>query len=353
VSLRTLRSAPLALGYWLGIAGAGERRTPCGRVLMIHGTPRWHAAEFERAMRYVRRQFEVVPLAALADELQSSRPQLGGKLAITFDDGLRNNISVAYPILQRLGLPATFFVCPALLERGSWLWNQEARQRLRRLQRGALAELAQEAGAPADVEGFVDWMKKQDRAGRQRVEERIRHATREFSATADEHHEFDLARWDELARLDPEVVTIGSHTLTHPILTTLAPEELRQEVEESRRVLEAVLQRTVDQFAYPNGDVDATVHACVRATYRSAVSVEEGLVAAGCDRHMIPRINLPWNVLRLALALHRAGSVALPDYLRDTPISLSGSQVASSGNAVMSAMQSTIMKKNGSDASAT
>jgi peptidoglycan/xylan/chitin deacetylase (PgdA/CDA1 family) len=134
--------------------------------------------------------------------------------------------------------------------------------------------------------------------------------------------------------------------MTHPILPSLRPEALEAEVGESRRALEARLDRSVDLFAYPNGDGNAATYDCVRRHYRAAVTVEEGWVDGDCDLHQLPRINAHWNGLKLALALHR-------DYFLVTPTSASGSQVASSGNTVITAMQSTIMKKNGSEASAT
>jgi peptidoglycan/xylan/chitin deacetylase (PgdA/CDA1 family) len=177
---------------------------------------------------------------------------------------------------------------------------------------------------------------------RREVEARVRAATPNFAATAAERHEFELAHWDELRSLDPKIVAIGSHTLTHPILPYLSAAELEAEVAGSRRLLEERLDREVDFFAYPNGDSDARAHACVRASYRGAVTVEQGCVEAGCDPHLLPRINVPDGVLRLALALHRV-----------TPTRTSGSQVTSEGNTVITAMHNTIMKKNGSEASAT
>src|SRR5262245_23977444 len=110
------------------------------RILMYHATPRRDAAALERQLRLVRFAFPVVPLGRLAsgsDAGDNGR----ARVALTFDDGLRSNVAVAYPILRKLGLTATFFVCPGLIERGQWLWNQEARERLRSLGAHALVEL--------------------------------------------------------------------------------------------------------------------------------------------------------------------------------------------------------------------
>jgi peptidoglycan/xylan/chitin deacetylase (PgdA/CDA1 family) len=341
MSPKSFLRAPLALAYCLGLAGAAERNDGRARILMFHGTPRSRARALERVLRYVRRHFDVVPLAQVARDAASRDVRFRRQVAITFDDGLRNNVEVAYPILRRLGMPATFFVCPALIDARRWLWNHEARQRLKRL-----------SGSASDIESIVQQMKALPLDRRHAMEESIRARTPDFAPTAVERHEFDLAGWDELRGLDPAVITLGSHTLTHPILTSLSPASLERELGESRRALERKLGRAVEQFAYPNGDFDDAVLACARRHYPVAVTVEEGFVATGADPLRLARVNASWNPLRLALALHREKARGDP-YFFVTPISQSGSQVASSGNTVMSAMHSTIMKKKGSEASAT
>src|SRR3954466_2180387 len=206
---------------------------------MYHGTPASDAAALERQLRLVKLAFPVVPL----DDVATGRKKKGrARVALNFYDGLRNNIDVAYPILRELGLSATFFVCPGLIERGAWLWNHEARERLRTLAPAALAELATAVGAPADLEPFVEWVKRRALAARQGVEEAVRAATPHFKRSRAQHDDFDLAGWDELARLDPRVVTIGSHAMSHPILTSLTADETDAELRESRTRLEARLQ---------------------------------------------------------------------------------------------------------------
>lgn len=346
MKLRRLASAPLALGYWSGVLGARRRANGRARILRLHGVTRRQARAFERAMRYVRREFEVVPLDTLLRMAAQPDARFRRQLAITFDDGLRNNVEVAYPVLKRLGLPATFFVCPQLVDEGRWLWNHEARQRLRRLAEGARAGIAGELGCAGDVESIVARMKDLPLAEREHAESRIRAASRAFSPTAEERHAFDLAGWVELRGLDPRLVTLGSHTLTHPILTRLDPAALEREVAGSRRALEERIQRPAGLFAYPNGDLNDGVLDCVRRTYRAAVTVEEGQAAAGCDPHLLPRINVPGSLLRLVLALHR-------DHFLVTPSSASGSQVAIDGNATTTSNARTIMQKKGIEASAT
>jgi peptidoglycan/xylan/chitin deacetylase (PgdA/CDA1 family) len=301
ISVNALRAAPVALANWIGISGKDER--PCARILLYHGTPRSEAAALERQLRWLKRRFNIVPLRAIVSAAANGGA-VEGKVALTFDDGLRSNIEVAYPILHKLAIPATFFICPGLIDRASWLWTHETRGRLGRLRPEARRELAAEWSVSPEIEPFVDWMKQLDLAARRRVEARLREATPDFAPTRGEHEDFDLAGWDELRRLEPSIVSIGSHTLTHPILPHTPAAEIETEVRESRRQLEDRLQRPVEYFAYPNGDHDERTEACVRKHYRGAVTAARGLVRRGADAHRLPRLVSPRGVLRLAQKIY-------------------------------------------------
>ncbi|MDQ5848166.1 MAG: polysaccharide deacetylase family protein, partial [Pseudomonadota bacterium] len=273
--LRSFVKGSVALARLLGLA---VRRDAFGaRILMFHGTPLRKAKILERQLSYLARNFDIVALESLV------RSPQGRKLALTFDDGLRNNVTVLYPILKKLGIPATFFVCPGLIERRRWLWNHEARQRLLSMDEEALAELAVEVGAPAGVEPFVGWMKTLDPRARSRVERKLREATPGYTPSPEEREGFDLADWSELRQLDPQVVTIGSHGMTHAILTAIEPQQVEAEIRDSRCMIEKRLARPAEVFCYPNGNVDAVALDCARKHYRAAVTDTKGAVVAGCD----------------------------------------------------------------------
>ena len=269
-------------------------------ILMYHGTPQRDASALARQLRAVALFFDVVPLEALAAPRRNGRR----RIALTFDDGLRSNVRVAYPLLRSLGLTATFFVCPGLVERARWLWNHEARERLGSLPAPALGELAAAVGGPAEAEAFVEWMKTLQLARRERVEAAVRAATRRFEPSAAQREEFDLAGWDELKRLDPRVVTIGSHTMTHPILTSLSADQVDAELRESRTAMERELGRPVTHFCYPNGDLDEPSVSAARRYYAGAVAVEPRSLGADVDPHRLPRFAAhPRHSLRLARSL--------------------------------------------------
>jgi peptidoglycan/xylan/chitin deacetylase (PgdA/CDA1 family) len=300
--------APLAMAYWLGVGAKRTRENGDDIIFLYHGTPPCVANQLERQLRYLQRLFRFVPLAEIAASLGDCRPAgRQRQAAIIFEDGLRSNVVVAYPILRALGIPATFFVCPGLIEERMWLWTHEARRRLQFAGPHLRGELATEFTAPADVEAFVQWMKNLDLPARKCVEAKVREASASFVPTALDREAFELADWHELRSLDPSIVTVGSHSMTHPILPRMSALEIETELRESRCMLEAKLGRPAEFFSYPNDDFDWQTLAAVRRHYRAAVLNASGMPL---DPHLLPSVHLPRGVLRLAWKLNRQASVA-------------------------------------------
>src|SRR5687767_9436601 len=287
---RNLLRAPRAIGYWLGVGQTRALEKGADIIFLCHGTPRRSAARLERQLRYLRRVFTFVPLAELAASIGAARLRGRRRRAgMVFDDGLRSNVRVAYPMLRSLGIPATFFVCPGLIDERRWLWTHEARRRLQVARPEVRHELARELGVSAEVEEFVDWMKQLDFPRRTRVEAMLRQATAAFVASEADREAFDLAGWDELRLLDPSIVTVGSHSMTHPILPSMSAGEIEAELAQSRCKIEAKLGRAAEFFSYPNGDVDERTLAGVRRHYRAAVNSGS---TTRQDPHLMPNKHL-------------------------------------------------------------
>lgn len=305
VLTQALQRAALATGASRWLAGRQAAR----RVLMLHGVggADMPLPEFEGMLRWLGRNFRVVALADVVDGLRRGvAPDPRGELALTFDDGLRNQYRLAYPVLRRLGLPATIFVCPDLVERRCWLWNHEVRARWQRLEPRQRLALAEEFGAAgSDVAAAVQRFKDLPPAAREASCRRLRQATPGFRATPEEQAAYDMMSWDDMRDMDPALVTIGSHTLTHPILPLLDDPALERELAQSRLRLEDRLQREVGLFCYPNGSTDSRVRAAAGRHYAAAVSTEESLATADADLLAIPRIPSTPNLALCAWRLHR------------------------------------------------
>lgn len=306
------RTSALAVALGSGMSNWLAQRRPARRILMLHGvgTERMTQDDFFRVVSWLKQRYAIVPLDTMIRDLLGGVPAPDGtgrsELAITFDDGLRNQYRVARPVLEHLGVPATIFVCPGLVESGQWMWNHDMRARLGRLQPPALREWAQQLGAPLPyVEGIIAWVKTLPPQQRGQVHAQLRDATPHFMPTAQEHTAYDVMDWDEVRACDRGLLRIGSHTMTHPILTTLGEKEIRRELHDSRTQLEARLGRTVDLLCYPNGATDARVRSIARSLYRAALTTQEGVVSGPVDPMSIPRIPATAHLPLLAWRMHR------------------------------------------------
>jgi peptidoglycan/xylan/chitin deacetylase (PgdA/CDA1 family) len=196
--------------------------------------------EFGTYLDFFSRYFHVVPLRELVDRLTLGRP-LGNLLAITFDDGYRDNHEIAALELERRGLPATFFITTGFV--GTDLvppWDAKLGIRSR-------------------------WM-----------------------------------TWDQVRDLHARGFGIGAHTVTHPDFGVAPPEHARREADEGRRELESRVHASVLDFCLPFGgraNVTETNRQVVRELgFKSCMSCYGGTVRPGDDPFSLRRAPIsPWH----------------------------------------------------------
>lgn len=225
-------------------------------------------------------------------------------LAVTFDDGQRDNLVHARPVLDRAGVPGTFFVPVASVDDDVLLWPD-------RLGYAALDLLARDRGralailAPTGpAEGLDDRalaLRAIQRAKRLPPGERLALVERvEAARGGPVRPSWDgLMGWDDLRALAGDGHEIGSHSLTHPILTSVDDRQLARELAGSRARIEAELQRPCESFCYPNGDCDPRVREATRAAgYLRAVTTAWGSNAPGADPLALRRCDIQGKVAR-------------------------------------------------------
>jgi peptidoglycan/xylan/chitin deacetylase (PgdA/CDA1 family) len=298
--------------YASGASTFWAKRHSHMRIIQFHaiGGDEYPVEVFEAQLKFIKKHLSIITLESLAQQIVNGSETACNDIALTFDDGLRNHYTIVYPILAKLGIPATFFVCPDLIESRSWLWNQEASVRLRLLAPNQRAALCRELQAPmGSVESIVAWMKTVGLAARTSAEAAIRERTPGFKPTAEDQEQYGTITWEELAAMDPALVSIGSHTMSHPILTTLNPVDLAYEVRESKLWLEQRLQRLVKHFCYPNGNYNEAVLECVSEFYELAVTSRKGDIKLGDDLHTLRRVPTDFHLPALAWRLHEPAGI--------------------------------------------
>jgi peptidoglycan/xylan/chitin deacetylase (PgdA/CDA1 family) len=257
----------------------------------------------DRAITLVRRLgFEIVPLDAVPDRL--AHPREKPFVALTFDDGYRDNVEHALPVLRRHGAPWTVFAVADYASGRGQLWWIELEEAVRRLDRVRLVidgtERELPAGSVAEKRAAFATAYRHLRAG---PEPHLRRVIAGWAAEAG----IDSAAlvrslcldWEELRRLSREPgVTIGAHTLSHPMLAKHDEATARREILDSQASIAEELGLAVAHFAYPVGDPTSAgprEFAIARqAGFSTAVTTRPGHVFADHAAHptALPRVSV-------------------------------------------------------------
>lgn len=259
------------------------------------------AGHFERQMDFLARHFNVLPLREAAQRLRAGRlPRRA--CCITFDDGYADNLTVALPILEKHGLPATVFVATGYLD-GGRMFNdsvvdaiarttlQELNLEAIRLGRHASGTLAEKRAAIAATQEQLKYRPPDERAAL--VDKLI-----ELAGCGPLPSDIMLTS-RQVGELSQRGVEIGGHTVAHTILTTLDDAAARHEIAAGKQRLEEITGRSVATFAYPNGrpgrDYTARHVAMVRELgFEVAVSTSHGVGNCRSDIYQLPRF-VPWG----------------------------------------------------------
>ena len=269
------------------------------------------------------------PLREVAARYDAGERPRKPLLAVTFDDGQRDNLSYAQPVLVSRGVRASFFVVTEAVEHNITLWHDRIAFALARLARGdsSLARpgarfdssLARpgarfDHGLPREAQALLGELRVSPdaedvpnaavaAAKLLTPEERTSWLAKlERLAGGQARPSWDgMMSWQELRVLQAAGHEIGSHSTSHPILPLVSEAELTAEIAGSRRVIAEQLGGEISSFCYPNGDHDERVVAAVqRAGYRYAVTTRYGINACGARPFTLKRFDMQGRYARTA-----------------------------------------------------
>lgn len=270
------------------------------------------ARRFDATCQWLKSWFRVLPLGEAVSRLRSgSLPARAA--AITFDDGYADNHDVAMPILQRHGLAATFFIATGYLD-GGRMFNDSVTETLRcatvaslDLGHTVLGDLGQhELGTPQARRDAIHAILKTVRHFGVAQREAFCQQLQQLAGVASLPTDL-MMNTDQLRRMQQAGMSIGAHTVSHPMLALLDDAAAVAELTGSRAFLEDVVAAPVKLFAYPNGRPDEdysarTVELVRAAGFDAAVSTAWGAARQDSDPYQLPRFT-PWDRPRLRFGL--------------------------------------------------
>lgn len=267
-------------------------------------------SNFDSHVRFLKRNFQIVPLQTIMrkDAGNSvSRPLC----ALTFDDGWRDFYENAYPVLKRHDVPATVFLATDFIGTGQWMWTDRLALLIQQRAESATAgDIERESTDP-----IVNALEKIGGHTRSRTEtairmlkgqrlDRIEAVIAELGIRWNNEPKMPgrgFLTWAEIHEMfSSGLITFGSHTAGHHILTTLPDDEVKRELLRSGEALVSgrIVVPGFIPFCYPNGAYDDKILRMVaKAGYHLAVTTERGWNAyTSGDPYRLRRISIHQDI---------------------------------------------------------
>jgi len=259
--------------------------------------------EFEKQIAFLKNNYHIISLDEAVDCVSEGTDFPEGSVVITFDDGYLDNYTHALPILKKYDVTATFYVTAGPVIYGERFWVGCLQRNIMRA--ACLNALIEEfhisvAGLVVNSRSYRQHVINQvsieincsDHTGRESLINRV-NKTLDVDPDSDPVENFMMSP-DHIKEMATQGMTIGSHTMSHPILSSLPNEQAREELQRSRRTLEELLQLPVKHISYPNGPGVAnynqrTQQLASEAGYRSATTSVRGVATLNSNLFAMER----------------------------------------------------------------
>lgn len=287
-------------------------------------------------LKVLAKWYRFVSLEEAVEMLAGRRPVLPNSLVLTFDDGYRNNLKYALPILRLHGAPATFFLSTGHVDRRRPFWFDRLDYALQHVPaNGREVRIGHDAfragsmnrsqlqllykrfreDAKAKVRNDLEMQEEMDRLAGMLESE----GGGKLADILEEDDWSAVMTWDEIRGELKEDVCFGSHTVDHNRLGMMDRDGIREQLLRSREAIERNTGRECRLLCYPSGSHSETTAEIARECgYLAALTTVEGTNRRGDDLMTLKRINFPIDggvnemlikVSGLSNWMHRIGSL--------------------------------------------
>jgi len=241
--------------------------------------------DFEKQIAYIAKRFRVVSMETLVQEVMQDQVK-PYTIALTFDDGHYDFYENAWPILKKYQIPASLYVTTDFINGSIWLWPDLLKYTLLNTPVSSvnLAPLGSLSLTQDNLQ--TTWHAIGDYCLTLGINERM-DCIRAFAEAAKvtlpsaPTAPFHAVTWEQLAEMQHDGLTIGSHTVSHPILNGLTETEIHRELLTSAENIQQRLGKFPLGICYPNGrlsDINDTVISVAKS-----IGYQYGLLARNTE----------------------------------------------------------------------
>lgn len=221
------------------------------------------ASEFERQMLFIKENCKILSLDEIVEIKNNNEDWPPNSVAVTFDDGFKNNYTIAAPILKKLNIPATFYICSGMIETNKMFWVDKIEDCINLsenteidilLEEKTLFHLDTNIKKINAVKRIKEYCKRIDVNTKEKVLNSLENQTGIKPKSSDAKN-YQMMNWKDLKILNNDALfTIGGHTLYHDIMSAHEDEErMFKDIELSIGLLEFNLNEKISHFSYPEG----------------------------------------------------------------------------------------------------
>lgn len=264
---------------------------------------------FESQIAYFRENFEILSLDQLSWHLLRDRPLPRKTVAVTFDDGYKDNYVYAFPILRKYAVPATFFLTTGHIGINKPFWWDKMGYLVyhavpTRLKLEELGSYPLESAFDRRRAKLVITEKLNDlpEETKNKLIEKLANICR-VEIPADLGRQLILS-WEEVEKMSQDGAQFGAHSVTHAALTNLPLEQAKWEIRRSKEDIEERLGKKVNFFSYPDGHLNSEVVEIVKqAGFAAAFTSDPSWIAPKSDVYRLARISMTEDSNKSAVLL--------------------------------------------------
>jgi peptidoglycan/xylan/chitin deacetylase (PgdA/CDA1 family) len=268
---------------------------------------------FSWQMEFIKKHYNPIHLSRIIDYLDDDIALPSNPIVITIDDGFDDVYTNAFPILKGLDIPATLFITTSFLEEEKTIWYERlAHFILQTDYRIVIADLAFEIPASKDISvrrqyysQLVERLKLVPNGKRIELLNELyeKYGENYYATSIDIRNLSRPLNWEQIVEMSESILEVGSHSLTHPVFTSLTNENLRRELVDSKNILESAMGIKIDSIAYPVGTkiaFDERVKAATSdAAYKLGLTYVEGRNnPKKLDRFALKRVHIDRDIAK-------------------------------------------------------
>lgn len=253
---------------------------------------------FKQHILYLKKKYRIISLERLCGFIHSGAQIPDYTVVITFDDGYRNVLENAYPLLRDYGIACSIFLTGKLTNNNDWLWldKLEYMADITRKETvnifGRDYNLKNKLLKRRFLNSIRDKLKRVNEETRNRI---MQDLILKLDVDIPRHPlgEYGLLSYEQARQMDKRLISFGAHTPEHTILTLENNEKIRLLILQSKQEISHQLQRDMNLFSYPNGNYNNSIKEILKENgFICGLTTNYGMNGADADLFELKRISV-------------------------------------------------------------